>query len=147
MYLSNQNTEEYHEETINLPNNLTLQKMFRTNYITGKYSIISDFNIIFIISVILGIITGLTFFVKENTKIKYVLSFILFNSIYNILIASLIIIYQNSSINFFDLYFSIFKQTFIINIIFYIIFIIIATIDKKIKVKNLNKTLEQTINK
>lgn len=133
-----------HEEMINLANNLTIEKLFKLNYFSGKMSILTSMFKIMIFSLVIGILVGLSISVKENSKIKYILFFILGNIAYNGIMTFIIkVVYErnNLSLGIGEAYCESFKRTIAIYVLFYMIFFGLKLLDNRSKVNKLNKEL------
>lgn len=139
-----------HQESMYIPNGMTLQNFIKMNYYNGILDILDQISNIFILSIIIGTIVGLIICVKENSKIKYILYFIFGNILCNIIggiiVQGIYMKYTGIRFTFFESYLESFRGTILIYIILYIFIILIGILDNTIKVKKLNKELKKISN-
>lgn len=142
----NTQTEGIHQEIINLQNNMNINKLLKMNYYNGMFNILYQLLNILVISLFVGTIIGLILSTKESSIAKYILFFILGNSLCNIFIGIFIqgIYLENEvKLTFFEAYFKSFTSTIIIYSILFTIAIIIKLVNNKIKIDKLNKLCKE----
>lgn len=137
---------EIHQEEIYISNNMTVGNLIDLSNYSGKLDIIYSNLINIIISVVLGLIISLTTFLKEESKSKFILIFILGYIIIN-LFFSLFTVYiflnNGIEISFSEKYIDSIKYTFIpYCIIFFIISLVQKFVFRK-KVNELNKIIKR----
>lgn len=132
----------FHNETIRFQDGMSLLKKDKLTYFNGRIGLIWRIAEITIISLVLGTTLGLVISVKEYSKSKYFLYFILGNIFYNFLTTIIIqIIYPNNTISLLAIFIRSECKTFILYSFVYLLFIGIKYIDNKKKVQTLNKNL------
>lgn len=135
-------TESMHQEIINLQDGMSINTFSKIIYYNGMSTVLYQMLSILVVSILAGIILGLILSIKESSITKYILFFILGNSLYNIFMGVLIQgIYLKAGINisFFEAFFMSFTSTIFIYSILFFFVVIINLISNKVKINTLNK--------
>ena len=141
-------SEKYatHQEEVYVPNDLTVGDLNNLSNYSGKLEIIYfNFKVV-ISSIVLGTIIALTTLLKEESKIKFILVFILGYMIINLFFSILTVyIFQNNGveISFFERYIDAMKYSIIPYISIFIIILLIQKYFLKKKVNELNKIIKK----
>ena len=117
------------------------------NYHYGASSILSEYLFLFVISLILGGLIGLILSLKENSKVKYVLFFIIGDMIYTGIWMGIQQIaykaYNVKEIYTLSSYAEAFQRYFLSYVFIFAIMVVAVILYNKYKVKQLNETLMQ----
>ena len=117
------------------------------NYHYGASSILSEYLFLFVISLILGGLIGLILSLKENSKVKYVLFFIIGDMIYTGIWMGIQQIaykaYNVKEIYTLSSYAEAFQRYFLSYVFIFAIMVVAVILYNKYKVKQLNETLRQ----
>ena len=141
----NQNNET-HQVEVNIPKDTTVGNLIDLSNVSGKLEVIySNFTIIGV-SIILGMIIALTTLLKENSKIKFILIFILGYIIINSYFSFIeVCIFQSYGIeiSFIEKYIDYMKYTIVPYTIIFLAILLIQRYFLKKRVNELNKIIEK----
>lgn len=138
--LSNSNIEKIETESP-----LSFSELLKLSRLSGTADIIYQQMFLIFISIILGISIGIVYTLKEFSKIRYLLYFILGYIIYTL--ALFIIAYfstKDLELNTLSIYSYIANHFLLIYILFFIILLIINFIIGKVQIKKLNNKLNNS---
>ena len=149
MGITNENLESIEQRktqsittTTTIPDTQSMQ-----NYHYGASSILSEYIFLFVISLILGGLIGLILSLKENSKVKYVLFFIIGDMIYTGIWMGIQQIaykaYNVKEIYTLSSYVEAFQRYFLSYVFIFAIIVVAVILYNKYKVKQLNETLMQ----
>ena len=148
MGITNENLESIEQiktqsiTTTTIPNTQSMQ-----SYHYGASSILSEYIFLFVISLILGGLIGLILSLKENSKVKYVLFFIIGDMIYTGIWMGIQQIaykaYNVKEIYTLSSYVEAFQRYFLSYVFIFAIIVVAVILYNKYKVKQLNETLMQ----
>ena len=137
---------ELKEETVGIPKDTSVANLIQMNYYSGRLEIVYHHFEVMTIAIFLGIFISMVIILKENSKIKFVLFFIIGNIIFNLFCTSItLFVFQSNGIelDFIEKYINITEHTFIAYTIIYCIFLMIAFLDMKVKIKKINESIKK----